>query len=163
MALTINITSKTIQIKVNNEDYEIEVNSNETLLDLLRNKLNIKSVKSACWQGDCGICIVLLEGIPTKSCLILAQEVHKKVITTVEGLMDGERLTKLQQAFIKTGAVQCGFCTSAFLLMGQYLLSRDEPLTRKSIEGSLNGIICRCTGYKQIIDSILDVHSSSYK
>ncbi len=163
MTNTINVTRKTIQIKVNNEDYEIQVNSNETLLDLLRNKLNIKSVKSACWQGDCGICIVLLEGIPTKSCLILAQEVQKKSIITVEGLMEKEKLTKLQQAFIESGAVQCGFCTSAFLLMGQYLLSREGSLTKKSVKESLNGIICRCTGYEQIIDSIVYVHSNSYK
>lgn len=159
MTSTLNITNKTININVNNEDHAIEVDSNETLLDLLRNKLEIKSVKAACWQGDCGICIILLEGKPIKSCLVLAQEVDTKSIITVEGLMKEGKLTNLQQAFIDNGAVQCGFCTSAFLLMGHYLLSRKEPLTRKSVEESLNGIICRCTGYKQIIDSILEANS----
>ncbi|MHA2305140.1 MAG: (2Fe-2S)-binding protein [Candidatus Hodarchaeales archaeon] len=161
MTLSHSITSKTIFINLNNENYEVEVDSNETLLDFLRNKLDIKSVKSACWQGDCGICIILIDGKPIKSCLVLAQEVHNKSIITVEGLMDGEKLTKLQQAFIDNGAVQCGFCTSAFLLMGHYLLSQKESLTRKSVEESLNGIICRCTGYKEIIESILTVNSTT--
>ena len=148
-----------INLTINGSKIEVLVSSNETLLDVLRNKLELKSVKAACWQGDCGLCTVLLNGIPTKSCLILAVEAKNSSITTVEGLLDGENLSKLQKAFIKHGAVQCGFCTPAFLLMGHYLLSKEVKFSRSEIEYFLNGIICRCTGYKQIVDSIMEIQS----
>ncbi|MFX0171242.1 MAG: (2Fe-2S)-binding protein [Candidatus Hodarchaeota archaeon] len=144
---------------VNNTPHELLVKSNETLLDILRNYLQLKSVKAACWSGDCGVCTVLLEEIPVKSCLILAHEVNHKKITTVEGL-GGETLTELQQAFIQNGAVQCGFCTPAFILMGHYLLKKNKSLSQSEVKRSFNGIICRCTGYKQIIDSILTAYSN---
>ncbi len=152
---------KQITVIVNSKTYEILVKPNETLLDILRNHLHITSVKAACWQGDCGICTVLLEGIPVKSCLVLAHEADDKEITTVEGLSEGGIISKLQESFITGGAVQCGFCTSAFLLMGHYLLSQGKSLERKDVGHLLNGILCRCTGYKQIIDSILAVGSST--
>lgn len=152
-----------ITLNVNGKIHEIRVNSNETLLSVLRNHLHITSVKAACWQGDCGLCTILLEGVPTKSCLVLAYEADNKKITTVEGLSTQESLSKLQEAFIQNGAVQCGFCTPAFLLMGHYLLKKGRILKRREIEHSLNGIVCRCTGYKQIIDSILTVNSKSSK
>ncbi len=163
MTQTLNITTKIISVTVNNESHSLNVNSNETLLDILRNKLQIKSIKAACWQGDCGICTILLEGKPVKSCLVLAWEAHERSILTVEGLMDGKNLSKLQEAFIRNGAIQCGFCTSAFLLMGHYLLSKGEPLSRESIKGSLNGILCRCTGYSDLIESIYEVYLDIYK
>ncbi len=148
-----------INLIINGSKIEVSVLPNETLLDVLRNKLDIKSVKAACWQGDCGLCTVLLNRIPVKSCLILAIEAKNSAITTVEGLSDGENLSNLQKAFIKNGAVQCGFCTPAFLLMSYYLISKRKIFSRSEIEHSLNGIICRCTGYKQIVDSILDVQN----
>jgi len=146
-----------INLIMNGSRIEVSVLPNETLLDLLRNKLDVKSVKAACWQGDCGLCTVLLNGIPVKSCLILAIEAENSSITTVEGLSDRENLSKLQKAFIKHGAVQCGFCTPAFLLMSHYITSKQEIFSRSEIEHFLNGIICRCTGYKQIVDSIIEV------
>ncbi len=155
------IHSHQVTLNVNGKTHEIRVKSNETLLSVLRNHLNITSVKATCWQGDCGLCTILLEGIPTKSCLVLAYEADTKEITTVEGLSTKENLSKLQESFIQNGAVQCGFCTPAFLLMGHYLLSQGKLLKRGEIEHSLNGILCRCTGYKQIIDSILTVNSKS--
>ncbi|WP_455141958.1 (2Fe-2S)-binding protein [Candidatus Hodarchaeum mangrovi] len=148
-----------INLIINGSKIEVSVLPNETLLDVLRNKLDIKSVKAACWQGDCGLCTVLLNRTPVKSCLILAIEAKNSAITTVEGLSDGENLSNLQKAFIKNGAVQCGFCTPAFLLMSYYLISKRKIFSRSEIEHSLNGIICRCTGYKQIVDSILDVQN----
>ena len=151
-----------ITLMVNNKTHELLVKPNETLLDILRNYLQLKSVKAACWSGDCGICTVLLEEIPTKSCLILAHEVHHKKITTVEGL-GRETLTELQQAFIQNGAVQCGFCTPAFILMGHHLLKKNISLSQSEVKRSFNGIICRCTGYKQIIDSILTAYSNKLK
>ncbi|MHA1214692.1 MAG: (2Fe-2S)-binding protein [Candidatus Hodarchaeales archaeon] len=147
----------TVNFIINGSQQELKIESNETLLDVLRNKLNIKSVKAACWQGDCGLCTVLLDGKPVKSCLVLASEIDNTQITTVEGLSEGPILSELQKSFLEHGAVQCGFCTSAFLLMGHYLLSTKENLTKSEIRHSLSGIICRCTGYNQIIDSIFDV------
>ncbi|MHA1974651.1 MAG: (2Fe-2S)-binding protein [Candidatus Hodarchaeales archaeon] len=147
-----------LNLTVNGSKHEITVEPNETLLDVLRNKLNIKSVKAACWQGDCGLCTVLLDGIPVKSCLILASEANNTNITTVEGLSEGPLLSELQESFLQHGAVQCGFCTSAFLLMGHHLISTKDNLTKSEIKHSLSGIICRCTGYSQIVDSIFAVH-----
>ncbi len=150
-----------ISIIVNGQSHEILVKPNETLLDVLRNHLHIKSIKAACWQGDCGLCTILLDGVPIKSCLVLAHEADQKEVTTVEGLILLGKLSKLQESFIQNGAVQCGFCTSAFLLMGHYLLIQGKSLEREEVEHLLNGIICRCTGYKQIVDSILAVSSIS--
>lgn len=152
---------KQITLTVNDKTHEILIKPNETLLDILRNHLHITSVKAACWQGDCGLCTILLEDVPIKSCLVLAYEADNKRVKTVEGLSIEGSVSKLQESFINNGAVQCGFCTSAFLLMGHYLLTQGKPLERKEVEHLLNGIICRCTGYEQIIDSILAVSSSS--
>ncbi len=158
MTMEITKREKLIDLTLNGEKVKIFVKSNETLLDIIRKNFQIKSVKAACWSGDCGICLVLVDDIPIKSCLVLAQEMNNKHITTVEGLSKNHRLTKLQDAFIKYGAVQCGFCTGAFLLLGQYLLNKGNSLTRDELVKSLNGIICRCTGYKQIIDAFLSVY-----
>lgn len=152
---------KQIIFLVNGKTHKILVKPNETLLDLLRNHLHIISIKAACWQGDCGLCTILLDGVPIKSCLVLAHEADQKEVTTVEGLSKLGKLSKLQESFIQNGAVQCGFCTSAFLLMGHYLLIKGKLLEREEVEHLLNGIICRCTGYKQIVDSILAVSINS--
>jgi len=149
------VTVKSILIVVNNKSFKLNVKPNETLLDVLRNKINIKSVKAACWSGDCGICTVLIEDKPIKSCLVLACEVNNKRITTIEGLND--KVKTLQESFVKHGAVQCGFCTAAFLMMGYYLINNRTSLTQLDIKKALNGIICRCTGYQQIIDSIVSL------
>ncbi|UCE14533.1 MAG: (2Fe-2S)-binding protein [Candidatus Heimdallarchaeota archaeon] len=149
-----------ITLTVNGKSHEIPVKPNETLLDILRNHLHVASVKATCWQGDCGLCTILIDGVPIKSCLVLAHEVDQKSVTTVEGLSTEGKLTKLQESFIQNGAVQCGFCTPAFILLGYYLLEKGKQLDRKEIQHVLNGIICRCTGYKQIIDSILSASSN---
>ncbi|MHA2245186.1 MAG: (2Fe-2S)-binding protein [Candidatus Hodarchaeales archaeon] len=152
---------KQINFLVNGKNHKILVNPNETLLDVLRNHLLITSIKAACWQGDCGLCTILLNGVPIKSCLVLAHEADQKEVTTVEGLSMVGKLSKLQESFIQNGAVQCGFCTSAFLLMGHHLLIQGKLLEREEVEHLLSGIICRCTGYKQIVDSILAVSTNS--
>ncbi|MHA2224494.1 MAG: (2Fe-2S)-binding protein [Candidatus Hodarchaeales archaeon] len=156
MGKQITIQTNLIQVNVNGKIYEISAKPNETLLDILRNHLQINSVKAACWQGDCGVCTVLFEGIPAKSCLVLAHEAHQKEITTVEGLTDQNTLSRLQELFIQHDAVQCGFCTSAFLLMGHHLLKQERELSRNEVALALSGILCRCTGYKQIIDSFIE-------
>jgi len=149
-----------ISLTVNGERYEVEVEANRTLLKLLREDLALTGTKQACERGDCGLCTVLLDGVPTKSCLVLAVEVDGKEITTIEGLMKGEELTPIQRAFIEHGAVQCGFCTPAFILAAEALLRRNPSPTEEEVKEAIGGILCRCTGYRQIIDAILDASES---
>ena len=141
-------------IKVNGEERKLEVEENETLLQVLRDKLRIRSVKAACWRGECGLCTVLLEGKPVKSCLILACEADGCSIVTVEGLNDNlsERIKK---TFVEEGAIQCGFCTPAFILAAYSLLRENQNPSREDVVEAINGLICRCTGYHQIVNAII--------
>lgn len=152
-----------ISLTVNGGRYEVEVEANRTLLQLLREDLELTGTKQACERGDCGLCTVLLDGVPTKSCLMLAVEVDGKEITTIEGLVKEEELTLLQRAFIEHGAVQCGFCTPAFIVAGEALLKRNPNPTEEEIKEAVGGILCRCTGYRQIIDAILDAAKGAKK
>ncbi len=150
------MSAKKLNIVINGESRTLNVSASETLLDILRNHLHLKSVKAACWRGDCGLCTVLVSGIPMKSCLILALEMEGQEITTVESLVHGDgRLSAVQQAFIDCGAVQCGFCTPAFILTAEALLEKNPKPTREEILEEFTGIICRCTGYEQIVDAVL--------
>ena len=153
---------KTVILRVNNQQRVLNIKPNHTLLDVLRNQLDIKSIKAACWTGDCGVCTVLLDGIPVKSCLVLANEAVNHDIVTVEGISKGEKISQLQEAFIKNGAVQCGFCTGAFLLMGHYIISQKQKFSFDEIKHLINGIICRCTGYKEIVQSIYEVNEQQF-
>jgi carbon-monoxide dehydrogenase small subunit len=155
-------TLKTVNLNVNNQQRVVNIKSNHTLLEVLRNQLNMKSIKAACWTGDCGVCTVLLDDIPVKSCLVLASEAVNRNIVTVEGISEGKKTNKLQEAFIKNGAVQCGFCTGAFLLIGHYIISQKQQFTFKEIQNLINGIICRCTGYKEIVQSIYEVNEQQF-
>ncbi|MHA1976816.1 MAG: (2Fe-2S)-binding protein [Candidatus Hodarchaeales archaeon] len=157
------IAMKTLSVTLNGQKRITIIDSNETLLNALRNKFHVKSVKAACWVGDCGVCTVLLDEKPVKSCLVLAQEAMNCDIVTVEGLSMKEKSSGLQTAFIKHGAVQCGFCTSAFLIMGHYILNQQQRFALSEIQEMINGIICRCTGYKQIIDSIFEVNEKQFR
>lgn len=146
-----------ISLTVNGQHYKLEVEANQTLLRLLREDLNLTGTKCACERGDCGTCTVLLDGVPVKSCLVLAVEADGREVTTIEGLAKDGQLTPIQQAFIKHGAMQCGFCTPAFILAAHALLKRNPKPTEEEIKEAIGGILCRCTGYRQIIDAILDV------
>ena len=145
-----------ISFRVNGEDYKMEVESNKTLLELIRNDLELTGTKEGCRKGNCGICTVLLDGVPVKSCLVLAVEADGREINTVEGVAKEGRLTPLQRSFIELGALQCGFCTPAFLLSGEELLARNRHPNEEEVKEAISGILCRCTGYRQIIDAILD-------
>jgi len=149
-----------IALKVNGQRYEVEVEANKTLLRLLRDDLEMTGTKCACERGDCGLCTVLLDGVPTKSCMVLAVEVDGHEVTTVEGI-SGEELNAVQKAFIKHGAVQCGFCTPAFIVAATALLKRNPRPTEGEVKEAIGGILCRCTGYRQIIDAILDASKSA--
>jgi len=146
-----------IFLKVNGKPYGMEVKSNRTLLQVIREDLKLKGTKKGCERGDCGLCTILIDGVPTKSCLVLAVEVDGREILTIEGLSQNGRLTPLQKSFIEHGALQCGYCTPAFILAGEALLVRSPKPSREEVVEAIGGILCRCTGYRQIIEAILDV------
>jgi len=145
-----------ISLTVNGKRHELEVKANRTLLQVLRGDLDLTGAKSGCDRGDCGLCTILLDGMPTKSCLVLAVEADRREITTVEGLAKDGRLSPIQHSFIEHSALQCGFCTPAFIVAGEALLKRNPHPTRREVTEAIDGILCRCTGYRQIVDAILD-------
>lgn len=138
---------------LNGEKRVVCVLPNETLLDVLRYRLGITSPKSGCEQGDCGTCTIKLNGLIVKSCLILAVEVDGQEVTTVEGLMT-EGLTPLQESFLKYNSFQCGYCTPGMVMAAQDLIESIPSPTDEEIKEGLSGNLCRCTGYKPIIDAI---------
>jgi len=145
-----------ISIKVNGVDRRVQINDNELLLDVIRDKAGVKSVKAGCWRGECGLCTVLLDGKPVKSCLVLAVEADGRDVKTAEGLAPEGQLSKLQKLFVEKGAMQCGFCTPSFVLTAHYLLSVNPNPTETEIKEYLSGHICRCGTYKQIIEAVLE-------
>ncbi len=147
---------KTIQvnIQVNNEENVLQVRPYETLLETLRERLNLTGAKEACSMGACGACTVVVNGIPVRSCLVLTAEVDGADITTVEGLKKDGKLHPLQEAFMERGAVQCGFCTSGMIMTAKALLDRKKKPTKKEIVKTISSNICRCTGYKKIVEAV---------
>jgi len=151
------ITIKVIHMVVNGQDREIEVRSNELLADVLRERLGLTGTKIGCEAGECGACTVLINGKPTLSCLTLAIECEGKEILTIEGIGDAAKgeLHPLQKAFVEHYGVQCGFCTPAMILTAKALLDKNPNPVDEEIREAINGVICRCTGYMQIVESIL--------
>jgi len=147
MNLTINLT-------VNGKSHSATAEPSTSLLDFLRDTLNFKGTKLCCNTGECGACTILFNGRPINSCVTLAADANGAEITTVEGLADGEKLHPVQQAFIDTGAVQCGYCTPGFIISVKALLDRSKHPTAEEIEEAVSGNICRCTGYAKIVDAI---------
>lgn len=146
-----------IELKVNGESYEIAVEPQRTLLEVLREDLGFTGTKEACGTGECGACTVLMDGKPVLSCLTLAIESQGKEITTIEGLAKGDKLHPLQKAFIQYGAIQCGFCTSGMILNAKSILDENPKPSREEILKGLEGNLCRCTGYNKILEAILAV------
>lgn len=143
-----------ITVTVNNETEIVEIPSNMTLLQMLREKLVLTGTKNGCTAGECGACTVLLNGEPANSCLVLAVECDGAEITTVEGLAHNSHLSPIQDAIIKHGGVQCGFCTPGMLISAQALLNRNPHPTESEIREALVGNLCRCTGYLRIIEAV---------
>jgi len=143
-----------VEFTVNGESYERDADGNTRLLDYLREELGLTGVKEGCGVGECGACTVLIEGKPTLSCLTYLPQVDGKEITTIEGLEEDGKLHPLQQAFVETGGVQCGFCTPGFIMVALELLERNPVPTREEIRKWIEGNICRCTGYTKIVDAI---------
>ena len=146
-----------ISFKLNGKNVTVDVEPNEILLDVLRLKLGIKSVKRGCERAECGTCTVLLDGKPVYSCVVLAPQVDGKEVVTVDYLANEGKLNQLVNAFIDVGAIQCGYCTPGFLITSYALLSQNPKPTLEEIKKSLEGNICRCTGYKKIIEAVAKV------
>jgi aerobic-type carbon monoxide dehydrogenase small subunit (CoxS/CutS family) len=139
---------------VNEEETSIFIESNAILLDVLRDQVGSLGTKRGCDMGTCGCCSVLIDGEPRLSCLTLAIETDGARITTVEGLADGHHLHPIQQTFAEFGGSQCGFCTPGFLVVISALLSKNPSPDEGEIKGAIEGNLCRCTGFQQIVDSV---------
>jgi carbon-monoxide dehydrogenase small subunit len=146
-----------ITLRVNGETHEVAVEPRMTLLNALRDVIRLTGTKSGCELGNCGSCTVLLDGKPVSSCLLLAVEAQGKDILTIEGLAEEGKLHPLQQAFIEHSALQCGFCTPGFLLVGKALLDENPSPTEEEVKEAISGNLCRCTGYTPIVEAICDV------
>jgi aerobic carbon-monoxide dehydrogenase small subunit len=145
-----------IALVVNGERQEADVPARRLLADFLRDDLHLTGTKRGCETGVCGACSVLVDGEVVKSCLSLAVHADGCAITTVEGLAQGDRLHPLQEAFMRCGGLQCGYCTPGFLMASCALLAKNPSPTEHEVRQGLNGNLCRCTGYSQIVESVLD-------
>ncbi len=145
---------RAITLNVNDETHELFIPPNRTLLEVLRDDLELVGTKRGCDMGVCGTCTVLIDGQPVRSCLTLAVEVQDKRITTIEGLEREGALHPVQEAFVEEGAVQCGFCTPGMILTGKALLDENPTPTDEEILWAISGNLCRCTGYYKIKKAI---------
>lgn len=147
--------NKKISFTLNGSTIDVAANSHQTLLELLRESLHMTGTKEGCGEGECGACTVLIDGMAVNSCLFPAFEVAGKTVTTVEGIT-GKRnqLSDIQQAFVDSGAIQCGFCTPGMILSTKALLDTHPDPSEEDIREALSGNLCRCTGYVQIIEAV---------
>ncbi|MDA3792884.1 MAG: (2Fe-2S)-binding protein [Elusimicrobia bacterium] len=143
-----------ISFILNGNKVKVEVSPEKPLLRVLREDLDVMSVKEGCGRGECGTCTVLLDEVPVTSCMVAAGQVRGREITTLEGLESSGAISDLQQAFKEAGAVQCGFCTPGFIISAYALLKENPDPSRDEIRVAVSGNICRCTGYTKIIDAI---------
>jgi carbon-monoxide dehydrogenase small subunit len=144
-----------IELSVNGENHELAIESQATLLEVLREELKLTGAKEACGTGECGSCTVLMDGKPVLACLVLAADCPRCSITTIEGISSyPDKLAPLQQAFLDTGAVQCGFCTPGMILTAGALLEENPCPSEEEIKKALEGNLCRCTGYNKIMEAV---------
>jgi len=147
---------KLIHLTVNQQAYDVAVEPNTTLVDLLRDQLELTGVKKGCELGDCGSCTVIMDGKAVNSCLVLALQANGRSIQTIEGVETATELHPLQKSFIEKGAIQCGFCTPGMILSAKSLLERNPHPNENEIREAISGNLCRCTGYQKIIEAIKD-------
>jgi aerobic carbon-monoxide dehydrogenase small subunit len=143
-----------IKTTINGKEVSASADASTSLLEFLRDTLELKGTKLCCNTGECGACTVIFNGRPINSCVTLAADADGAEITTIEGLAEGDSLHAVQQAFIDTGAVQCGYCTPGYIISVKALLDRTTKPTPEDIEEAVSGNICRCTGYAKIVDAI---------
>jgi len=145
---------KKICFKLNGEEVSIPAQPVKILLDVLREDFKLTGTKEGCGRGECGACTVLMDGKAVNSCLITTNKLEGKSIVTIEGLSKGDKLDKIQQAFIDEGAVQCGYCIPGMIMTAKALLKENPHPSREEIKYGIAGNLCRCTGYKKIIEAI---------
>jgi aerobic-type carbon monoxide dehydrogenase small subunit (CoxS/CutS family) len=148
---------KTATLQINGESFEVMLDGADTMLVTVREQLGLTGSKRGCNQGVCGACTMLVDGEPMRGCLLLSAACEKRNITTVEGIADGLNLTPLQDALVKFGGLQCGFCTSGMVLTLSAFLAENKNPTREQIRHALSGNLCRCTGYTKIVDAAMHV------
>ncbi len=153
-----------VHLEVNGLAYEIEVEPRRTLLEVIREDLELTGTKEGCGLGECGTCTVLLDGKPIKSCITLAVQANGREVATIEGLEKSDgTLHPIQQAFIDHGAIQCGFCTPGMVLSAKALLEENPRPTEIEVRQAIAGNLCRCTGYQKIVEAILSVSSKGQR
>jgi aerobic carbon-monoxide dehydrogenase small subunit len=150
-----------IAVRVNGRLRKRAIKDNELLLDFLRERLEVRSVKAACWRGECGICTVKLDDHLVKSCLVLAVEADGREVKTVEGISEDGELAPIQKAFVSHGAAQCGFCTPAWILATHELLQANPRPTPEDLIEATSGLVCRCGTYNQIREAVAEVAESA--
>jgi len=143
-----------IELTINGKKRKVETTTSTRLLDLIRDDLHLTGTKEGCGKGECGACTVIMNDELIASCLVLAPQADGAVITTIEGVGSGDHLDPIQEAFIETGAVQCGFCTPGMILAAKKLLEENLHPDEEEIKRGISGNLCRCTGYQKIIDAI---------
>ena len=147
--------STALTLHVNGEDLQVVFPTHHSLLEVLRERCGLTGTKHGCELGECGTCMVLVDGMPILSCLVLAAELDEAAIETVEGLQEGADLHPLQATFADLGAAQCGYCTPGILMAAKALLASSPEPTRDEIRSALAGNLCRCTGYHQIVEAVV--------
>lgn len=152
---------KQLTIKVNGKLHSLTVDPSRTLLEVLREDLGLTGTKQACDTGGCGACTVIIDGRPVYSCLVLAVDCEGKDILTIEGLASDVHLHPIQEAFIKYGAIQCGFCTPGMVMSAKALLDENPEPTEEDVRKAIAGNLCRCTGYAKIVEAILSISHNS--
>ena len=150
-----------VRLTVNGEKFELFVEPKKTLLDLLREDLELTGTKRGCDNGECGACTVLLNGRPVNACLVLAVEADGQDVLTIEGLADGIHLHPLQEAFVQHGAVQCGYCSPGMILTAKALLDENPRPTAMEVRKAIAGNLCRCGTYNKVVKAVLSVASKS--
>lgn len=149
-----------ITLRVNGTSYTLLIKPQRTLLEALRESLGLTGTKKSCNEGECGACTVLMDGKPVASCLVLAVDAQGKEVLTIEGLSEGEKLHPIQEAFLKHGGIQCGFCTPGMVMSAKAFLDENPGPTPIEVRKAISGNLCRCTGYQQIVDAIMAASES---
>lgn len=144
-----------VSLTVNGADHVVEIEPQETLLHVLRDRLGLTGTKANCEEGECGACTILLDGLPVNSCLLLAVRTQGRSILTIEGLANEPRYQRLLTVFASEGAIQCGYCTPGFLMASAALLAAQPSPSPAQVREALSGNICRCTGYSKILQAVL--------
>lgn len=150
-----------IALRINGDTHEVLISPNQTLLEVLRDKLGLMGTKRGCDLGACGSCSVLLDGEVSLSCLLLAVDAVGKEIVTIEGLSEGSDLHPLQKSFVELGGLQCGFCTPGIIMTAKAILNEEPEPTEESIKKKMSGNLCRCTGYKKVIEAVMSASGTT--